>query len=185
MNRPGPTFSIRKTAGFFGIILLVLAILSLLNWLPSIIQKHKLKKYDTVEAAKKELNAVRIYLPTYLPEHIGLAWPPAEIYAQDRPFNAVIMHFDFKDGKGTGLVIHEVDARASFPLEPRMKIRRLREERSISVKDRSAHLALAECEGSPCSRLSWNESGTVLTLIGKCPAQELIKIAASMLSDPR
>jgi hypothetical protein len=182
MMNSGPAFQIKKIVKFSGIVLFMVLILALLNWLPSIIQKHKLKKFDSVEAARKELHIKDIYLPTYIPEHLGLAWPPAEIYAQNSPFNAVIMHFDFKDKIETGLIIHQVDARAEYRIKPRMKIRQSREGRSISVKNRTALLVPSVCDNdSPCNQLSWTEDGTVLTLIGKFTAQELIKIGASML----
>ena len=173
---------IKKIIKFSGSILFMIFILVLLNWLPSIIQKHNLKKFDSVEAARKELHIKDVYLPTYIPEHLGLAWPPAEIYAQNSPFNAIIMHFNFKDKEEIGLIIQQVDARAQYQIKPHIKIRQSREGRSISVKNRTALLVPAVCDNdSPCHQLSWKEDGTILTLIGKFTAQELIKIAASML----
>ncbi len=182
MMHSSSALQIKKIIKFSGIVLFMVVILALLNWLPSIIQKNKLKKFESVEAARKELHMKNIYLPAYIPEHLGLVWPPAEIYAQDSPFNAILMHFNFKDKKEIGLIIHQVDAGAQYEIKPHIKIRQLREGRSISVKHRTALLVPAVCgNDSPCHQLSWNENGTVLTLIGEFTAQELIKIAASML----
>src|ERR1700690_208042 len=119
----GPAVQINKILKFSGIILFMLVILALLNWLPSLIQKHKLKKFDSVEAVRKELHIKEVYLPTYIPEHLGLAWPPAEIYAQNSPFNAIIMHFNFRDKEEIGLIIQQVDAGAQYQINPRIKTR--------------------------------------------------------------
>jgi hypothetical protein len=182
MMHSGTAAHIKKIVKFFGIILFLIVILAILNWLPSIIQQNKLKKFGSVDAAKKVLHIKKIYIPIYIPEHLGLVWPPAEIYAQDSPFNAIIMHFHYKDKNETGLIIHQMDARAQYRLEPHIKIRKSGEERAISVKNRTALLVRAVCDNdSPCYQLSWDEGGTIMTLIGKFTAQELIKIAASML----
>ena len=124
------------------------------------------------------------YLPTYIPEDLNLAWPPSEIYAQDTPFRACIMHFTFRDRKEIGLLIQQVDSQAPYALEPLLKIREKKIVNTASVKKRKASLVSAVCDQDiPCNQLSWDEGNTTITLTGKIPARDIIRIAASMLPD--
>lgn len=167
---------------FAATVLLVALILSVLSWLPSLMQTQRLKKFSSVEMAHKELRTSRIYMPTYIPEHLGLTWPPSEIYGQDRPFDALIMYVSYKEKQETGLVIHQISAEANYEIEPHMDFRKTGDGRRVEIKKRPALLFPALCNGeSPCNAVSWKEEGTVITVIGKCTAQDVIKIAASML----
>ena len=175
---------LRKAAFFAVAILLVAGLLTLLNIIPLIIQKQKLRSFSSPDAAVKDLRIRKIYLPSYLPEHLDLAWPPSEVYGQNTPFTAVAMYLSFRQTKELGLALHQSDAGAPYQLEPRIPIRPAQASREISLKGRRALLLPALCdEATPCYQLSWEENGTVITLIGKFPAQDIIKIASSMLPD--
>ncbi|MBA4372953.1 MAG: hypothetical protein C0402_08820, partial [Thermodesulfovibrio sp.] len=139
----------------FGVIVFVMVIvLALLNWLPMILQKNRLQKFSSVEAARKVLHMQTIYLPTYIPETLNLAWPPAEIYAQDTPFRACIIHFTFRDRKETGLTILQTDTQAPYELAPLLTIREKKKIDSVSVKNRRASLVSAVCDQDiPCNQL--------------------------------
>src|SRR5574340_261823 len=76
---------------FFVTVAVVILLLKLFNWLPSVVQDEGLKKYSSVEEVRTALNIPRVYIPAYFPEYIK--WPPAEIFAQKRPFPLVIVHF--------------------------------------------------------------------------------------------
>lgn len=169
----------------FGVIVLVMVlVLALLNWMPSLIQKHRLKRFNSVEAARKELDIPRIYLPTFIPEDLNLAWPPSDVYAQDTPFRASIMHFTFRGGKEIGLIIQQADADAPYSLEPVMRVREKKTGVDVSVRNRKARLVAAVCDRDvPCHQLSWNEGGTIITLTGKIHTREIIRIAGSMLPE--
>ncbi len=174
----------RKAALFAATILFITGVISLLNWIPLIMQKQKLKSFSSTDAAAKELHIRKIYLPSYLPEHLNLAWPPSEIYGQDTPFGAVAMYLSFKQRQEIGLSLHQADANAPYQLEPRLKILSERTARQIVIKGRKATLLVAICDkNTPCSQLSWDEHGTVITVTGKFSAQDIIKIASSMIPD--
>ncbi len=177
-------FAVKKVILFAAMILIVAGVLSLLNWLPLIMQKQKLKSFSSPDAAAKELHISKIYLPSYLPEHLNLAWPPSEVYGQNTPFNAVVMYLSYKQGKQMGLALHQSDAQAPYRLDPLIKIRRGQNSSVIFLKGRKALLVPAICDDSvPCNQLSWEEHGTIITVIGKFPAQDVIKIASSMIPE--
>jgi hypothetical protein len=176
--------TVRKAALFAGMILFVAGLLSLLNWIPLIMQEHKLKSFVSPDAAAKELHIRKIYIPSYLPEHLNLAWPPSEVYGQDTPFSAVVMYLSFKQKQEIGLALHQADANAPYQLEPSLKIMPGKTVRQILLKGRKATLLVSVCDNNtPCNQLSWDENGTIITVIGKFSAQEIIKIASSMIPD--
>ncbi len=175
---------LRQMLHFIVIVLVLVAVLALLNWIPGILQKNRLQRFASVDAARKVLHMQKIYLPTFIPENLNLAWPPTEVYGQDTPFRACVMHFSFRDRKGIGLLIQQVDAQAPYRLEPLLRIREKKRVNEVHVKDRKAILAAALCDQDiPCNQLSWDEGGTVITLTGKMAARDIIRIAASMLPD--
>jgi len=168
----------------FGMIAALLAVvLVLLNWVPSLIQPHQLKRYGSVDAARKELSLLKVYLPTYIPEHLDLSWPPSEVYAQDAPFRACIMNFTYKESREIGLVIQQTDARATFTLDPVIKVKEKKKENTVYIKDRKAVLIAAVCEKDvPCMMISWEEGGTAISLTGKkISTQDIVRVAGSML----
>lgn len=177
-----PVIRAWKIMRFIFSVSFIVAILALLNWMPELIQKQRLKQYPSVEAARKELNLGNLNLPTYIPERLNLAWPPSEVYAQELPFKAFIMNFAFQGKKEIGLIIRQTESKAPYTLDPSIKIRETAKGGGIDIRDRKAELVSAVCDlNTPCNRLQWDEGGITITLIGKCPAQELIKIATSML----
>jgi hypothetical protein len=175
--------SIGKKLLLFGVtVLLVTGLLTVLNWLPSLLQKQTMKRFSSLDTAEKELRMSHLFLPTYIPEDLRLVWPPSEIYAQEMPFRAFIMHLRYKDSSELGLVMQQTDANAPYRIEPHIKIKLRTSGSQISVKDRKAVLFPAICDDNiPCNEVTWNESGTIVTIICKCSAQDIVKIAASTL----
>ncbi|MDA8083388.1 MAG: DUF4367 domain-containing protein [Nitrospiraceae bacterium] len=169
----------------FGFIVFVMAaVLALLNWMPTLIQQHRLQRFGSIDEVRKELHISKIYLPTYIPEGLNLAWPPSEVYAQDTPFAACIMQFSFRGRKETELVIQQAAADAPYRLEPAIRIRKRDAGNTITVKDRKALFVRGVCDREvPCCQLTWDEGGTIITLTGKIPAREIVRIAASMLPE--
>ncbi|MHB8880155.1 MAG: hypothetical protein ACYC69_01445 [Thermodesulfovibrionales bacterium] len=180
--QPKRTFHIRQLFIFSAVAFLIVAVLGLLNWLPSLMQRQRLKHYSSIDTMKKELRIKTVFLPTFLPEELDLTWPPTELYAQDTPFPAVMMHFTRKGTSEIRLIIHQVDSKAPYDFKPRIKIRSRHAASLMTLKHRQAHLTPAVCDNDiPCNQLTWNENGTAITLVGTFPARDLIRIAASML----
>jgi hypothetical protein len=171
-------------ASFGLLITLLVVILEIINWMPSIIEKEGLRKYRSMEFVRKKLHIEKIYMPAYLPEHINLRWPPAEIYAQKKPFAMIISHFHYRDSKDIGLIVHQVDANANYRPEPKIKFSEIKKESKVMIKDRPAVLITAICEGDkPCNQVSWREGDFLLTVLGKDSPRDLIRIAMSMIPD--
>jgi len=163
----------------FGItILIIVLVLKLLNWIPSSFQKEDIRKYKTVEDVKAKLKISRVYVPAYFPEKIK--WPPAEIFAQKKPFLLIMMHFAHMDSKSIALSVYQVDSKANF--EPHRDVLYVKRESSLSVKGREGRLRMAVCRGNErCNSISLEEGKFRLTLIADDTPEQLVKMAESML----
>lgn len=161
-------------------ILIGVLILKLLNWIPSALQKHEIRKYRSVDAVAENLHIPRIYVPTYFPEHIQ--WPPVDIFAQRKPFDMIIMHFRHRDSNDLTLSIYQVADDARYNPEYFASLLYIKKESTISLKGREAELVLAVCSGHQrCNRLSWKEGRYRLTLISDDEPELIIKLAESMI----
>jgi hypothetical protein len=164
---------------FFGTVVVVLLILKLLNWLPSVLQAEGVKKYRSVEDAKAALKIPHIYLPAYFPEYI--AWPPAEIFAQRRPFPMIMMHFSRRDSMGFVLSFFQADSKAGYEPEYKSHILYVKKRSTVDIKGRPGLLEIAVCSGRErCNRLSWIEKGYQITLIADDSPEQLLRMAESM-----
>ncbi len=163
----------------FGVtILTIVLVLKLLNWIPSSFQKEDIRKYKTVEDVKANLKGARVYVPAYFPEKIK--WPPAEIFAQKKPFLLIMMHFAHIDSMDIALSVYQADSKANF--EPRRDILYVKKESSLSIKGREGRLVMAVCRGNErCNSLSLEEGRFRLTLVADDTPEQLIKMAESML----
>ena len=176
--------SVKKIALLGLMVAVLVAVLSFLNWLPSVISPGSLRKYRSVEEVKKGLHITRIFMPAFLPEDLGLVWPPGEIYGQTEPYALVIMHFQRKDGSGVGLVVQQIDARADRPPEPRMKFSQVKEESKVIIKGRQAKLVAGICsEDRECQEISWTEGGYLLRVRAETSLREVVRVAQSMVPD--
>ena len=61
------TRQLKMVFSFALLIILLLVVLELINWAPSIIETESLRKYKTIELVKRKLHIERIYIPAYLP----------------------------------------------------------------------------------------------------------------------
>jgi len=160
-------------------ILIVLLVLKLLNWVPSALQDEGIKKYSSVDDVRTALKIPKVYIPAYFPEYI--TWPPAEIFAQRRPFSLVMMHFTHRDSKSFALSFFQADSRASFEPKYKSDILYVRKESPITIKGRVGTLVLAVCSGRErCNRVSWEEGIYRITLIADDTPEQLIKMAESI-----
>lgn len=164
---------------FFVTVAVVVLILKLLNWLPSLLQDEGMKKYGSVEEVAAALKIPRVYIPAYFPEYIN--WPPAEIFAQKRPFQVVMMHFTHRDSRSFALSFFQVDSRAAFEPAYKSDVLYVRNESQVRIKNRTGELVIAVCSGQQrCNRLSWEEGIYRITLIADDTPEQLIKMAESI-----
>jgi len=164
---------------------LVIAVLTALNWLPSLIAPEEFRRYSSLEAAKKSLDLHAVYLPVFLPEHLNLESLPSEVFAQTKPFQLVIMHFRFRNTREIGLAIHQVALGAQHHIDSKIRLNEVSQQNRVSLKGRDALLISALCDNNaPCSQISWTEAGNTLTVTGKISARDLIRVAGSMIPGP-
>lgn len=159
----------------------VVAFLAALNWLPSIMQRDLARRYATVEDAGRAAGYNGVLVPKYFPE--GLCWPPAFIFAQKRPFKAVVLEFnESKTGRTALIVIQSSIGGDEAEKLQRVKLTDIKEQAGYRLKGRDALLQAGLCEGStPCSRITWQEDGLYTSVLYTSYPVELIRIANSML----
>ena len=117
----------RRTAGVLSFVLSVvvlIAVLKGLNWLPTTVRKDLLKRYDTLEGAAAGSNLGEVLVPAYIPQN--LKWPPSAILAQGKPYPALVMEFERIDGRDTVLVISQ-SASAALRLDGKIRVEQVKE----------------------------------------------------------
>ncbi len=173
----------RKFFSFFYFaitVVILIAVLKILNWLPMAIQKDAIRRYSSVEEVRLRLNIKNIYVPSYFPQNF--TWPPSEILAQNKPFTAVVMEFKHRERGDIALIISQVAAGANFVPDKKIKILQVKEKVTYPLKGRNAVLEVGLCKNDePCSRISWDEGKYRVTVVMKSPPFDLIKVADSML----
>lgn len=169
----------RRLGSFaIGIAILVGATMAV-NWVPVVVQGDLLREYGSVDALSASLPALPVYAPSYFPQ--DLRWPPSRILAQGRPYPAVLMEFERRRSGGTALVISQ-SAGGEFRPDGKVRIVKLKEKTSYSLKGRSARLEVGACEdGATCSRIAWTEGTYRIDVTGRSVPLELIRVAESMI----
>jgi hypothetical protein len=174
---------VKKLIGFLSFLLvlaLLVGALKVMNWLPSIVQEGFISQYKDIEEVRDKLKIKDIYVPSYFPQPVK--WPPSAIWAQIRPFTAIVMEFKNVENGDTELIISQVSAKAHFIPDNKIKIEQVREKVDYLLKGRRASLEVGACGNEErCSLLSWIEGKYRITVTMKSPPFELIKIAESML----
>ena len=171
---------IRKYLLFGAIMFVTVIMLALLNWFPSAVQKEGIRKYKSIEDVETQLKIKKIFLPAYFPQY--LIWPPAEIYAQRKPYNMVLMHFTNYERKEIVLSIRQVDPADPAPLVSRIEPVTIKQRDNVLIKGRKGLLSIALCPGGePCNSVRWREEGYEVEIIAKDSVKELLKIADSMM----
>jgi hypothetical protein len=168
-----------RSCSFLATIFVILLVLKLLNWMPSVLQHEGVRKYRSVEEAKAALKIPHIYLPAYFPEYIS--WPPAEIFAQRRPFPMIMMHFTRQDSRSFVLSLFQVDSKSRYEPVYKSNILHVRKKSTVDIKGRTGSLEIAVCSGRErCNRISWVDRGYRITLIGDDTPEQLLRMAESM-----
>ncbi len=172
----------KKLTGFLTfalMIVLLIAALKVMNWLPLAMQKETIRQYASVEEVRAALGMKEIYVPSYFPQQI--IWPPATILAQGRPFSAIVMEFTRADKRNIALVISQSEGGA-LNVENPIKITNVTEKARYAIKGRDAALTVGTCgNDEPCSGITWNEGKYTMTVLMKSAPFELTKIAESMI----
>ncbi len=165
----------------FGLtVLLLIGALKLLNWVPSAVQDGFVRQYKSIDEASSKLDIKEIYIPSYFPQ--SFRWPPTLIWAQTRPYTAIVMEFRDVDKGDVGLTISQVDAGARFMQDDKVGISRVTEKVNYPLKGRKAFLEVGVGKNDePRSRISWIEGKYRITVAMKSRPFDLLKIAESML----
>ncbi len=165
---------------YFGVTIAILVVvLMVTNWLPTVLQEGAMRKYASIEEVQSKLRVKDIYVPSYVPQSFG--WPPSRILAQSRPFFVVLMEFAHGKTGDVGLVIYQVSDKGSIP-EKAISLTQVKEKTAYPLKGRNALLEVGFCKNDvPCSRISWRENGYTITVAMKEAPFELLRIADSML----
>lgn len=164
---------------FMVILAVLVGTLKVMNWLPTALEQGMMRSYPGIEEAKAKLGITEIYVPSYFPETIK--WPPQELLAQNKPFEAVIMVFSRSGVGDTGLFITQARS-ADFYYDSGIGFEEVSERVNFDLKGREAFLEAGTCEdGSPCGRLSWQEDDLRISVVMKAQPPEIIRLAESML----
>ncbi len=170
---------VRNFLYFFLTVAAVIVTLWVLNWVPLLIEKETLRRYDSVDEVRSKLKRKDLHVPSYFPQTI--TWPPASILAQAMPYPAVVMVFNRADSREPSLVVVQAES-ADFPGNDYIRMKQIKEKVMYRVKGRSAMLEVGTCGGEDaCSRLSWTEGRSRIELTMKAPPVDLVPIAESML----
>jgi len=170
---------IRIFFGFLLTILMILITIKFINYLPLIIREDTMRQYHDIEEVRKRLNIKEIHIPVYFPQ--DLMWPPSEIYAQGRPYPAIIMVFKNSKKERIDLIVSQGRAEG-FDYEGKLKIKMVRDRIRYSFKGRDIMLITGSCDDQDiCTKASWTEGGDRITIIARLDPPMLIKIAESMI----
>jgi hypothetical protein len=181
-ERRGEKMRSRRYLFFAIIVFVTVVVLSLLNWVPSAIQKEGIRKYKNIEDVKSTLKIKKIFLPSYFPHY--LIWPPSEIFAAGKPYRIVLMHFTNYEKTDIVLSIRQTERADAAPLPSRIEPVTIKKRDWVALKGRMGLLSVALCAGGePCNSISWEEDGYNVEIVAKDSVDELLKIARSAVSD--
>ncbi len=164
---------------FFLTVVAVVITLRILNWVPLVVQKETLRRYDSVDEVRSKLSRKDLRVPSYFPQTI--TWPPAVVLGQGIPYPAVVMVFNKENSKDAALVLVQAESE-DFPGSGYIRFSHIKEKVIYQLKGRRAVLEVGNCSSEDtCSRLSWYEGRSRIELTMKAPPVDLLPIAESML----
>lgn len=174
----------RTVRGLFWIIVMsavVVALLTLLNWIPSFINEDSVRRYDSVEEAARSLGFdSKALVPKFFPE--GISWPPSMILAQKKPYKAIVIEFREAKTVKTALIVILSSLKDSNVRLQRITMTELKEKTEYMLKGKVALLEVGTCgKGETCSRMTWQENGLNFTVLFMSSPFKLIKVAESMI----
>jgi hypothetical protein len=161
-------------------IIILIGVLRFFNWLPGALQEGAMRRYASVDEVRSVLRIKDVYVPAYFPQNFR--WPPSEVLAQSRPFDAVVMAFDRAETGDAGLIIMQ-SASKHFVFKGKINLSHVQKTSSCTIKGRDAVLESGFCPNNePCSRIAFQEKAVWIEILMKSPEHELIIVAESMLT---
>lgn len=165
--------------GFFVSIIAIIFIVKILNYIPLLIQKDSMRRYNSIEEVKKRLDIRDIYIPSFFPEEI--LWPPSVILGQGKPYLAIIMEFKNSKSGETALVICQ-SASEKFKYDGGIRINNIMDRINYPFKGRNISILTGSCEnGNVCTIASWKEEKYIITVTSRFEPPQLLKIVESMI----
>lgn len=160
-------------------VVILIAALKIAGYIPTALQKDTMRRYHSIEDVKSNLNIREILVPYYFPQRF--VWPPSEIFAQNKPFTAVVMEFRHARSGDIALIISQADSK-NFKADEKIKMLQIKEKISYPLKGRTVVLEAGMCKNEePCSRIAWDEGKYRIIVTAKTNPPELLKIAESMI----
>lgn len=160
-------------------IAILIGVLKVANWLPTVFQEGIIRKYRSIEEVKSKLKLRDVYIPSYFPQKFK--WPPSRILAQSKPFIAVVMEFRNMETGETALIISQAEDRAFSP-DKKIVISQIKEKVNYPLNGRPSILEVGVCKDDvPCSKISWDEGNNTIRVEMKSTPFELMRIAESMI----
>lgn len=171
--------SFKLISGLLISIIVVIVTVKVINYIPYLIQKDSMRRYNSIEEVKKNLKIKDLYTPTFFPE--GLVWPPSNILAQGEPFLTVILEFNNSKNSSTDLIICQ-SASEKFKYNEKIRIKNMIDRINYSFKGRNISILTFSCEdGIICTNASWKEDKYTITVIARFEPPQLLKIIESMI----
>ena len=170
---------------FLMVMVIVLALV-IANWIPGTFTSGLMSEFSDIKVAQNTLRLKYLYVPTYFPESVS--WPPSKVFAQTRPYEAVVLEFKGSEAGEPLLLISQSATRhfnlsALSALSAKLQMGEVLERSTYEFKGRSGALSAGLCaDGGRCSMLSWQEGDVHLDLLMSGGPFELISIAESMVS---
>lgn len=175
--------NIRGLIWIFVMAAVVVALLAIANWVPSLINEDSVRMFETVEEAALFLGYDdRALVPRYFPE--GIAWPPSLILAQKRPYRAVVAEYHMEGTMKTGLILILSSLPGGDLWLQRIPMTELKEKRGYSLKGKVVVLEVGSCgKEEVCSRVTWQDECINMTVLLMSSPFEVLKVAESMIHD--
>lgn len=157
---------------------LVVTVVLVLNWIPTVVGRDAMRSYPSVEKLKHEPGFEGLLVPSYFPE--GITWPPAMILGQKEPFMAAVISFDGARGRDS-LVISQSTS-PDFDPGGVMRFEVLRQSVEMDRAGRHLRVEIGLChDGAQCSRVSWSGTDRHVKVFMYGPSVTLLRIVQSMI----
>jgi len=162
---------------FTGVLIVAMRVI---DWLPDFLQPGVVRRFSSIAEAQSTLGIAKIYVPTYFPK--TLQWPPTLVLAQTKPFTAVVMGFHRVDSRVIALVITQTTS-LRLQQRPEIHLKAVLRTASVDLKGRAAVVESGLCDGGEaCSSIVFAEDDSWIKIQMRSPAEELLVLAASILS---
>jgi hypothetical protein len=175
--------NVRGLIWIFIMAALVVALLAIANWVPSLMNGDSVQRFETVEEAEIFLGYDDpVLVPKYFPE--GISWPPSLIVAQKKPYRAVVTEYHVEGTTKTGLIIILSSIPGGDLRLQRITITEPQEKTRYSLKGKKVVLEVGTCGNEEaCSRVSWLDEDIKMSVLLMSSPFEVLRIAESMIHD--